>query len=86
MSSLGCSVVGCTNNTRQIEKWKKLVCEIHEGQQKAVCGCEQPFYMYSFPGQVRFNDKRKDWVRILNRENPNKTSWIPKKHDRVCKL
>lgn len=37
MGIVNCAVVGCTRNSRQIDKWKKISCEKHTGQLHNIC-------------------------------------------------
>ncbi|XP_057294552.1 uncharacterized protein LOC130623066 [Hydractinia symbiolongicarpus] len=58
MGIVNCAVVGCTRNSRQIDKWKKISCEKHTGQLHNICGCEPPFRLCCFPGAKQYKDKR----------------------------
>ena len=84
MGIVNCAVVGCTRNSRQLDKWNNLACEKHTGQLQKICGCEPPFRLYCFPGEKRYKDKRFKWVELLKRENIDKSEWVPSKSDRVC--
>ena len=39
---------------------------------------------FKFPGAVRKADLRKQWIKNVNRINPDNTLWEPKKLDVVC--
>ena len=84
MGGQNCAVIGCTNSTYRLEKWKKTSCTIHNGFVKGNCSCEPPFRLYCFPGQIRHNEKREKWIRLLRRIMQSKTPWKPGNNDRVC--
>ena len=39
---------------------------------------------FKFPGPVKKGDLRKQWIKNVNRINPDNTLWEPKKLDVVC--
>ena len=84
MGPINCAIIGCTNNSRQLHKWKMLNCEVHQGKLKADCGCEPPFRLFCFPGEIRYKEKREIWIKLINRINPDKSVWKATKNDRIC--
>ena len=86
MGPANCAVVGCTNNSRKLDKWKKSLCEMHPGSLKEACPCNAspPFRLYCFPGSKRYKDKLDKWIKLLKRQNADKSSWKPCASDRVC--
>ena len=84
MGPCNCAVIGCTNNSRKLEKWQKTSCETHNGTLKSECCCEAPFRLFCFPGAVRYSEKREKWVRLMKRQRADKSMWIPSSSDRVC--
>ena len=83
MGPCNCAVIGCTNNSRKLEKWQKTSCETHNGTLKSECCCEAPFRLFCFPGAVRYSEKREKWVRLMKRQRADKSMWIPSSSDRV---
>ena len=84
MGPATCAVVGCGNNSYQLNLWKKKPCDLHENKEKDRCGCEPPFRLFCFPGVNRYRVQRERWVRNIRRVNPDKSTWCPKASDRVC--
>lgn len=83
-----CAVIGCSNSTVRIYKWRTEPCTIHEGKTRKECGCwmEPPYRLYCFPSEIQNNDARKRWIHCLRRENKNKSAWKPGVSDRVCSI
>ena len=84
MGHINCAVIGCTNGSYGLDKWKQLECKTHPGQLHKVCGCEPPYTLFCFPSTKRNKEKIDKWTSLLRRRNQNFTKWIPKKSDRVC--
>ena len=38
-----CAVLGCSNSSRKLTKWKVTVCEIHHVRRDKICTCDTPF-------------------------------------------
>ena len=77
-----CAVVGCTNSTYRLNKWRQEMClEHHMVNDK--CTCKRPFKLF-FPSRLRNGDKRTLWIQAMKRENTDKTKWDPTDSDRVC--
>ena len=84
MGKHNCAVIGCTNSSYRLDKWKKSVCDIHTGQNHEFCGCELPFRLYCFPGPKRFAEQRERWIRCIKRATKDKKPWNPCSSNRVC--
>ena len=84
MGKHNCCVIGCTNSSYGIQKWKKSVCHIHTGKNREICGCELPYRLYCFSGPKRFADQRERWIRSIKRVMKDKKPWSPCSSDRVC--
>lgn len=88
MGPANCAVVGCMNNTRKLEKWRKSICTEHNSQPqtKGTCAsCQPPPYrLFCFPSTNRYLANRLEWVRRVKREKDDKSSWSPRPSDRVC--
>ena len=84
MGPINCAVIGCSNGSHKLDKWKQLECKTHPGQLQKVCGCEPPYMLYCFPGTKRYKEKFDKWTSLMKRQNSNFSKWIPKKSDRVC--
>ena len=66
-----CAVVGCSNSTRHIDKWRKL----------GKLG-EKPFELYRFS---RTEPIRTEWLKAINRKDPvSGMPWTPSNHSYVC--
>ena len=63
MPKVICAVIGCTNNTYRLNKWKNEVCEGHN-KKKEECQCNRPFELYCFPSTLRNNEQGKDLLNI----------------------
>ena len=85
MPKVNCAVIGCSNSTYVLNKWKNETCDIHS-LKKSDCSCERPFLLYCFPSILKNNEQRKSWIRSMKREGENKTVWQPKDSDRVCSV
>lgn len=78
-----CAVIGCTNSSYTLKKWKKEVCSIHNTPKK-VCECQRPFHLFFFPSELRNSVARKRWIQIVRRTARNKKEWKPGTSDRIC--
>lgn len=81
-----CAVVGCSNGTFQLEKWKSEDCLKH-GIKNGLgsCDCPQPFQLYPFPTDKKDSDGRRRWNKLMNKTDPKtKKNWVNTKYDRVC--
>ena len=76
MGPANCAVVGCANNCRKLDKWKKCLCEMHPGSLKEACPCNvsPPFRLYCFSGSKRYKDKLDKWIKILKRQNADNSA------------
>ena len=81
-----CAVIGCSNSTVKIYKWRTMPCVVHEGKIRKECGCwlDPPYKLFCFPSQLKNLDARKRWIRCLKRENKDKSAWNPGVSDRIC--
>ena len=52
MPKVNCAVVGCTNSTYRLNKWKKEVCNQHKAE-KNVHYVKNHFYYINFQQQSR---------------------------------
>ena len=88
MPKVNFAVIGCTNSTYRLNKWKKEICNEHEQNisRKECSLCEKPFLLYKFPAAKQKNKERQLWIKALRREIINKTLWQPKGSDRVCSI
>ena len=68
-----CAVVGCSNSTRTIHKWKK-----------GGCNGERPFNFHKFPTNPTV---RAQWVKLINRKDKiTGKPWQPTKQSFVCSV
>ena len=81
-----CAVIGCSNSTVKIYKWRTEPCTVHEGKTRKECGCwlEPPYKLFCFPSELKNAKARKIWIGRLRRENKDRSAWIPGVSDRVC--
>ena len=79
-----CAVFNCTNSQYRIRKWKKQACKEHDGLTHEECPCQQPFTLHTFPSVLLNSDKRREWIRLMNRTTVKNTAWCPGKSDVVC--
>lgn len=84
MPKVNCAVIGCSNSTYKLNKWKSRPCEIHGTTSRVNCGCEVPLRLFCFPSSLRNSRDRQRWVDLLKRETSSKGKWQPTKSDRVC--
>ena len=85
---VNCAVIGRTNSTYRLKKWKKELCNEHQQiiRREECQLCEKPFLLYKFPSENQKNKERQLWVKALRREFINKTLWQPTGSDRVCSI
>eukprot|EP00112_Aurelia_sp_Birch-Aquarium-sp1_P013366 Seg2834.5 transcript_id=Seg2834.5/GoldUCD/mRNA.D3Y31 product="hypothetical protein" pseudo=true protein_id=Seg2834.5/GoldUCD/D3Y31 len=79
-----CAVVGCSSSRYNIKKWEKQDCEEHSGQKKKDCTCTPPFSLHWFPSILKDSEKRKGWIRLINRATKRGADWTPGQSDMVC--
>ena len=84
MGRVNCAVIGCSNSSYQVNKWKGKICNFHDGVKRGMCGCDPPYKLYCFPSELRNSQRRQAWMKLLRREGKNKTNWKPCDSDRVC--
>ena len=79
MPNVNCAVIGCSNGSYKLKKWKNETCDEHFDQspanitlRKDCLKCEPPFHLHKFPGKVMFKELRGKWITTLKRENFNK--------------
>ena len=60
MPKVNCNVIGCSNSTYKINKWKKETCTKHnletEGngaKRKGTLESKQPFHLHTCPGPIK---------------------------------
>ena len=83
MPKVGCAIVGCSNSTYRINKWKNEICDLHNVQHRD-CECPRPFRLHMFPSELRNGERRMEWVRACRRDTSDHKNWKPGKSDRVC--
>ena len=84
MPTVTCAVVGCTNNSTKLRKWRKQWCLTHSDiTGKGKCTCAEPFTLFPFPKDGSIREK---WVQAVNRLDPvTNKRWTPDpKYSRVC--
>ena len=74
MPKVNCDVIGCTNSTCRLNKWKKEVCNEHE---QIICRkecslSEKPFLLYKLPAAKQKNKERQLCIKALRREFINR--------------
>ena len=78
-----CAVVGCSNSCYNLKKWEKQDCKEHSGEKKD-CTCKPPFSLHWFPSSLKNTEKRKGWIRLMNRTSKRGANWTPGQSDMVC--
>ena len=60
MPKVNFAVIGCTNSTYKLNKWKIEVCNEHEQNisRKECSLCEKPFSLYKFQAVNQKNKER----------------------------
>ena len=76
MPKVNCAVVGCTNSTYKLNKWKKEWCTIHNILNEN-CPCKRPFQLFSFPSVKRNYEKRSIWINAMKRKGEKGKTWEP---------
>ena len=74
MPNVICAVVGCSNSTYRLKKWKKETCLEHHGFHEC-CGCPRPFHMFCFPSELQNNDQRQLWIQAMKKDNVKGNPW-----------
>ena len=79
MPKVNCSVIGCVNSTYKINKCKKETCAEHnleaEGNYKKkvyYLECKPPFHLHTFPGPIKCQQLREEWIKAVRREHLTK--------------
>ena len=91
---MNCSVIGCSNTTYKINKWKKETCTEHNLEAEGNCKkkgdcleCKPRFHLHTFPGCIKCKQLREAWVRSVRREQfDKKGSWQPAPSGGVCSI
>jgi len=73
-----CAVHECYNNWKKLRIWKESECEIHHSPH-AECPCIKPYSLHRFPGRKGEEDKKRQWVKNINRKG-----FEPNSHSVVC--
>ncbi|XP_071481997.1 uncharacterized protein [Diadema antillarum] len=81
-----CAVVGCSNGSYQLDKWKQGKCSKHQTfNGLGCCDCDPPFHLFPFPTEKQDQDGRRRWNKLMNQKDQSTgKNWINKPHDRVC--
>ncbi|XP_065679784.1 uncharacterized protein LOC136094110 [Hydra vulgaris] len=80
-----CVVIGCSNHSTELKKWKKAICEIHKcSREDSNCCCSEPFKLIPFHTEKKDPDRRSPWKKLINRVNSDKSQWEATKYSRVC--
>ena len=79
-----CAVFGCADSRYTLRKWGKQVCTEHAGLAKKDCSCIPPFTLHWFPSVLKNGDRRKEWIRLVNRTTNRGGKWSPGQSDMVC--
>ena len=94
MSKVNCSVIGCSDITNKINKWKKETCTKHNLEAEGNCKkkgdyleCKPPFHLHNFPGPIKCKQLREAWIKAVKWEPfDKKGSWQPDASDRICSI
>ena len=89
MPKVNSSVIGCSNSTSKIRKWKKETFTEHnleaEGNydKKGDClECKTPFHLHIFLCPIKCKQLREAWTKAVKREPfDRKGSWQPAASD-----
>eukprot|EP00057_Strongylocentrotus_purpuratus_P003574 XP_003726928.1 PREDICTED: uncharacterized protein LOC100888579 [Strongylocentrotus purpuratus] len=83
-----CAVVGCGNESFQLEKWKQGFCSKHQTRfGLGCCDCPPPFRLFPFPTDRKDAEARKRWNKFMNKKDAKSgKNWMNKFHDRVCSI
>ncbi|XP_055504152.1 uncharacterized protein LOC129704819 [Leucoraja erinacea] len=82
-----CAMLGCSNSTYHLYKWKYDVCDSHHCKvATGNCFCPPPFKLFPFPTERRDGAARLRWAKLVNRKNQKGTHWLPHPngYSRVC--
>lgn len=79
-----CAVIGCSNGTYRLRKWKENNCTEH-GCLHDRCPCDSPFQLYPFPTMKGDPHTRLQWIKAFNRKDAKTgKNWIPNADDLIC--
>ena len=84
-----CVVVGCSNGSYRLTKWKSLRCEKHASfHEDEQCNCQPPFKLFPFPTVKKDNEMREKWIKMVNRmkNNSRQEFYDPGKNGRICSI
>lgn len=81
-----CAILGCSNGTYGLKRWKKTDCLIHHCKHgTSRCVCPPPFELFTFPTERRDPESRRQWVKLINRSDKQTgRNWQPTEDSRVC--
>ncbi|XP_066934270.1 uncharacterized protein [Clytia hemisphaerica] len=84
--ALCCVVIGCSNGSYRLNKWKSLQCEEHR-QIHELCNCDPPFKLHPFPTVKKDYELRMKWIKVINRaDDTTKGFFEPGRNARVCSI
>ena len=94
MPKVNCSVIGCSNSTYKINKWKKETCTQYNLEAEGNCKkkgdcleCKPPFHLHTFPGPIKCKHLREAWIKAVRRDPFDKKGfWQPAPSDLVCSI
>jgi len=49
-----CAVLGCRSSAMELRAWRKGACDIHLGEIRERCDCDEPFVLFQFPSSPKF--------------------------------
>ena len=78
-----CGITGCSNSTYKLDKWYSQLCKIH-GLKFGSCVCKPPFVLFPFPLEKKKPDRRRKWIKVVNRKSTTGQNWAPTYQDRIC--
>ena len=93
MPNVNC-VIGCSNSTCKINKWKKETSTERNLEDEGNCKkkgdcleCKLPLYLHTFLCPTKSKQLKEVWIKAVRREPFNKKgSWQPAPSERVCSI
>ena len=72
MPKVNCGVIGCSNTTYKINKWKKETCTKQKLEAEGNCKkkgdcleCKPPFHIHTFPGPIKCKQLTDTWIKVV---------------------
>ena len=67
MRIYSCAVIGWINSCYHFDQRKKSSCDVNPHMNQDICGCQQPYRLYCFPGPRRSAVQGERQIKVIRR-------------------